>query len=125
MKNQSSVEDLRTFLPARDFAASRDFYRALGFEEVWSSEKLVLFKVGGFSFFLQDYFVKEWAQNMMIDLRVADVDAYWSQLQSLNLSQRFQTVKLHAPEDDPAARIRRGNFIDPAGVLWHFSQQIK
>lgn len=122
MKVQDSIEDVRTFLPARDFATSRDFYRALGFEELWSSDKLVLFKVGRFSFFLQDYFVREWAENMMMDLRVADVDAHWLHLQSLNLPQQFTTVRLGAPKDDPANGIRGGHLIDPSGVLWHFSQ---
>jgi catechol 2,3-dioxygenase-like lactoylglutathione lyase family enzyme len=124
MQLERTVEDLRAFLPAKDFATSREFYGALGFEQVWRSEKLALFKLGRLSFFLQDYFVKEWAENMMLDLRVGDVQAYWSYLQGLELSQRFPGVRLGAPQDDPASGIRRGNLCDPSGVLWHFSQSI-
>jgi hypothetical protein len=124
MQLERTVEDLRAFLPAKDFALSREFYGALGFEPVWSSDQLVLFKLDRFSFFVQDYFVKEWAENMMLDLRVGDVQAYWSYLQSLELPRRFPNVRLSAPADDLASRIRRGNLCDPSGVLWHFSQSI-
>jgi hypothetical protein len=122
MELENSVQELRAFLPADDFARSREFYRALGFDEVWSSEKLALFQLGRCSFFLQSYFVKEWAENMMLDLRVADVDAWWAHLQNLSLLQRFPSVRLGPPQDDFASRIRRGHFVDPSGVLWHFSQ---
>lgn len=122
----ASVEDLRPFLPAEDFATSREFYRAVGFNEAWSSDKLVIFQLGRFSFFLQNYFVKEWAENMMLDLCVADVDACWAHLQRLNLTKRFPTVvKVSAPQNDLATGIRRGHFVDPSGVLWHFSQRSK
>lgn len=122
---ENSVQDLRVFLPAEHFATSREFYDALGFEQAWSSEKLVLFRLGRFSFFLQDYFVKEWAENMMMDLRVADADAYWSYLQSLQLAERLpRRVRMGAPQDDAATGIRRGHFIDPSGILWHFSQAL-
>ena len=126
MEPSALVEGLRTFVPADDFARSRDFYLTLGFREAWSSEKLVLFELGRFSFFLQHYFVKEWAENMMMDLRVADVDAWWAHLESLSLTTRFSTiVRIGAPQDDLASGIRRGHFVDPSGVLWHFSQSLK
>jgi len=125
MQLEGSIEDLRAFLPAKDFATSREFYRTLGFEQVWLSDKLALFKLDRFTFFVQDYFVKEWAENMMLDLRVSDVQAYWSYLQGLELPQRFPGVRLGAPQDDAASGIRRGNLSDPSGVLWHFSQLIR
>jgi hypothetical protein len=49
----TSVEEFRPFLPASDFAISRQFYLELGFNEVWSSGKLVILELGRFSFFLQ------------------------------------------------------------------------
>ena len=126
MELGTSVDELRPFLPANDFAISREFYRELGFHEIWSSDKLVILQLGSFSFFLQNYFVKEWAENMMMDLRVADVDACWAYLQSLNLSKRFpKVVKVGAPQRDVATGIRRGHFVDPSGVLWHFSHALK
>jgi catechol 2,3-dioxygenase-like lactoylglutathione lyase family enzyme len=120
-----AIEDLRAFLPAKDLATSKNFYRALGFEHVWASDTLVLFQLGRLSFFVQDYFVKEWAENMMLELRVANADAYFLHLQNLELTERFPTtVRIGAPEDDLAKGIRRGHFVDPSGVLWHFCQTI-
>ena len=121
----TSVDELRPFLPASDFALSRQFYLTLGFSEVWSSDKLVILKLGRFSFFLQNHFVKEWADNMMMDLRVADVDACWSFLEGLNLSARFpKVVRIGAPRTDATTGVRRGHFVDPSGVLWHFSGSV-
>jgi hypothetical protein len=117
-----NIQALRCFVPAKDFAASRQFYAALGFEEAWCDGKLALLQLGGCSFFLQDYFVKEWAENFVLDLRVASADEFWRFLESLQLSQRIPaSVRLGPPHDD-AAGIRRGHFVDPSGVLWHFSQ---
>jgi len=126
MELGTSVNELRPFLPAKDFATSKEFYRALGFHEAWSSDQLTIMQLGRFSFFLQNYFVKEWAENMVMSLDVADVDACWTSLQSLNLSARFpNVVRVGAPQSDMASGIRRGHFVDPSGVLWHFSQSFR
>ena len=69
----ANVQDLRCFVPSRDFATSKRFYTAVGFREVWSDAKLALFKLGPFTFFLQDYFVLQWAANTVLDLTVAEV----------------------------------------------------
>lgn len=122
MELGTSLKEMRPFLPARDFALSREFYRLLGFHEIWSSEQLVILQLGRFSFFLQNYFAKEWAENMVMALQVADVEACWAHLQSLNLSSRFpNVVRVGAPAID-ASGLRRGHFVDPSGVLWHFAQ---
>ena len=58
-----SVVSLRPFLPARDFQVSRRFYADLGFELVPLGDKLVHVGLGTFAFLLQDFFVREWAEN--------------------------------------------------------------
>jgi hypothetical protein len=124
MELGTSVNELRPFLPAKDFALSKEFYRALGFRETWCADQLAIMQLGRFSFFLQNYFVKEWAENMVMSLDVADVDACCASLLSLNLSTRFPNVRIGAPQSDVAAGIRRGHFVDPSGVLWHFCQSL-
>ncbi len=119
-----SIQHLRTFLPSKDFSRSRDFYRTLGFDEIWISKDLAVFQTGTFSFFLQNYFVKEWAENSMMDLRVANADDFWKYLQDLKLSEKFPEVKIKEPADQPWG-LREIHLIDPAGVCWHISQQIK
>lgn len=123
MELTQNIQALRCFVPARDFAASRQFYAALGFEEAWCDGKLALLQLRGCSFFLQDYFVKEWAENFMLDLSVASVDEFWRFLEGLKLPERFPGgVRVGPPQTD-AAGIHGGHFVDPSGVLWHFSQR--
>jgi hypothetical protein len=119
----ANVQDLRCFVPSKDFATSKRFYAALGFREVWTDGKLALFELGRFKFFLQDYFVLQWAANAVLDLAVADADAFWVYLEALKLPEQFPSgvVRVGAPEPDPNVAIQRGHFVDPSGVLWHFS----
>ena len=42
--------DLKTFLPARDFAVSRRFYVDLGFTETWALDQVAELQLGGFRF---------------------------------------------------------------------------
>ena len=69
--------ELKTFVPSRDFEQSKQFYKDLGFEMDWEGEKMAQFKVGDFRFLLQDYYVKEFAENFMMFLFVNDVDEWW------------------------------------------------
>ena len=125
MNVEEYVEDLRCFVPSKDFEVSKEFYLALGFREVYRDEKLALMQLGRSSFFLQNYFVEDWASNTMLDLRVVNADAFWEHLLSLDLPARFpNTVRLAPPRDDTSTGTRRGHFVDPSGVLWHFSQAL-
>ncbi len=56
----------------------------------------------------------------MITLEAEDLDAYWSELESLDLGKHFPGVKLRAPTDLPWGR--EGHIIDPARVCWHGRQ---
>lgn len=120
-----SVQGIRVFLPSRNFARSRQFYDAIGFNELWCHGKLALFRLGQYSFFLQDHFVEEWASHCMLDLRVSDTDAFWAHLQSIKLPEPIAALtKFGPPKDDESVGVRRGHFIDPSGVLWHYSQRL-
>lgn len=121
MDYSKSVLGLRPFLPARDFEVSRAFYRSLGFEEVWTSANLVLFEVGELRFFVQRYYVAEWADNMMLDLRVDSADAFFKHLSELPVPQDLSALELGAPRVDDNG-YKFGYFKDPSGVLWNFSE---
>ncbi|HUQ96590.1 MAG TPA: hypothetical protein VM010_02925 [Chitinophagaceae bacterium] len=116
MKHQAL--SLRPFIGAKDFELSRQFYRDLGFEEHILSTKMSVFKTGALSFYLQDYYVKDWIDNTMLFLEVADVTYYWNQLLVLDLTTKYAGVKL-----TPIQTYDWGSecFLhDPSGVLWHF-----
>jgi len=123
MQALKTTTDLRTFVPAKDFAQSRAFYADLGATEAWVSDKMVLLQLGGSSFYLQDAYVKAWAHNMMLFLMVPEVDALWEELQPLDLPNRYPGVKWSAPKDYDWG-LRELHLHDPAGVLWHFARPL-
>lgn len=123
MKHLENTTDLRTFLPAKDFALSREFYAELGARELWSSNDMVLFRLGQSTFYLQDYYVKDWAENLMMFLMVPELDAFWEELRALDLPSRYAGVRWKAPTDYDWG-LREIHLIDPAGTLWHFAKEI-
>lgn len=79
----SGTEQVRPFLPTKDFELSKRFYEALGFEKVLDGE-VAIFDAGSGGFVLQRHFVQAWAEQTMLQLMVDDLDAWWRHLDSLD-----------------------------------------
>lgn len=110
------ILSIRAFVGAKHFDVSRDFYQKIGFTERIISPDMSLFTMNGFSFYLQDAYVKDWINNTMLFLEVEDLDAYLSFLQKLELT-KIKGVKLsHMHHNDWG---REFFLHDPSGVLWH------
>lgn len=120
MKINQETKSLRTFIGAKDYETSRSFYRDLGFEEKVISEKMSLFTIDRLSFYLQDYYVKDWIENSMVLLEVGDVDKYWSFLQQLELQDKYTGIKLFPIQENDWGK--ECLLVDPSGVLWHFAE---
>jgi catechol 2,3-dioxygenase-like lactoylglutathione lyase family enzyme len=116
-----TANSIRTFIGAKDYQLSRQFYKDLGFEEVVLFHNMCYFKVTDqLGFYLQDAYVKDWVDNSMIFLEVQDVEKYYTQLELLGLHHKYETVRLSAIQFNDW-----GNecFLhDPSGILWHFGQ---
>lgn len=111
---------IEAFVPSgSDFGASRQLFLELGFSVVWEAKDYVGFENNGCRFILQNYDVKEFAENLMMRVTVDDLDAFWQRISEKNLNERFG-VKLTAPTDFPWGR--EVNLIDIAGVCWHFAE---
>ena len=119
--NLATVE-IKAFVPARDFELSKQFYAAVGFTMAFSSEELAYFHRGDCSFLLQNFFVKELAENFVMHLLVENVDHWHEHIAAQNLFERFG-VKIGVPENRPWA-MRDFTFLDPSGVLWRIAQNI-
>ncbi|WP_278380133.1 glyoxalase [Chryseobacterium arthrosphaerae] len=118
MKNR--IKSIRPFIGAKNFAISRNFYRDLGFEEVVLEPKLSLFKREEAGFYLQDYYAKDWVDNTMIFMEVADTEEFWKEISSLQLTEKYDNVRL-----TPIRIMEWGKecFVhDPSGILWHFGE---
>ncbi|MCX8212357.1 MAG: hypothetical protein ACI974_001585 [Paraglaciecola sp.] len=120
MTSLANTSHLRPFVAAKDFAVSRAFYSDLGATERWASNDMVLLELGDSLFYLQDAYVKAWAENTMLFLMVPDLDLCWQELQALDLVNRYPGVRWKKPTDYPWG-LREIHLIDPAGVLWHFA----
>jgi len=117
--NQKALS-IRPFIGAKDFEVSRNFYRDLGFEESILGHNFSYFKTQGLGFYLQDAYVQDWIDNSMIFMEVEDVGQYWDELLALNLSTKYENVRL-----TPIRKYDWGRecFLhDPSGILWHFGQ---
>ena len=113
-----NTKSIRPFIGAKDFEASRSFYRDLGFKETRLGQQMSVFNTGNLAFYLQNAYVKDWIDNTMIFVEVDDVDRYYNELQALNLPGKYENVKL-----TPIRHEDWGSecFLhDPSGILWHF-----
>lgn len=117
---KAGVQTMRAFLPAKDFAESLAFYQALGFETAPLSPALSIVRMGAHEFLLQDFYVKDFAENLAMHMMVDDLDAWWGHIESLDLAQRFGVQAPRAPKAEPWG-LRVAYVFDPAGVLWHFA----
>ena len=114
-------KSIRTFIGAKDYQQSREFYTDLGFKEHVIDKGMSLFLVNeNLGFYLQDYYVEDWINNSMIFLEVDDLDQCAEELRGKGLPAKYQGVKL--------TEIRQFDWgrelfmHDPAGVLWHFGE---
>jgi catechol 2,3-dioxygenase-like lactoylglutathione lyase family enzyme len=118
-----AIVEIKAFLPARDFALSKQFYQDLGFILAWSSEGLAYFRHGDSSFLLQNFYNKDHANNFMMHLLVKNVEAWWRHVQSQDLAAKYGVMT--EPPADRSWGIRDFVLNDPAGVLWRIGENIE
>lgn len=117
---EHKAKSIRPFIGAKDYEESRSFYRDLGFQESILSAGMSYFNTGGFGFYLQDAYVKDWIDNTMIFMEIDDVGQYWDALLLLDLPARYKNARLV-----PIRHYDWGRecFLhDPSGILWHFGE---
>ena len=117
-----NVTDVRPFIGARDFDASRDFYVALGWTITYDSADLRVLELAHHRFYLQKYYNKEWCDNSMLHISVDDVDAWYRFAKQQFARKTFVgSARLgDEPKDEGYARVF--HIWDPVGVLLHFAQ---
>jgi catechol 2,3-dioxygenase-like lactoylglutathione lyase family enzyme len=119
MGDLSAVE-IKAFVPARDFALSKQFYQDLGFTIGWSDSDLAYLRCGDCSFLLQNFYSPEHAGNFMMHLLVNDVEAWWQHVENSRLVAKYG-VRAEPPGDRPWG-MRDFTIADPTGVLWRIAQ---
>ena len=117
---EQKPKSIRPFIGAKDYQLSRSFYRDLSYEEIILSDKMSLFKTDEIAFYLQNAYVRDWIDNTMVFVEVADVNAYWTEISALNLPAKYPGVRLTAIKSFDWGR--ECFLHDPSGILWHFGE---
>jgi hypothetical protein len=115
-----TVKALRPFVPAKDFALSKQFYADIGFRVEPLGDSIAAMHIGSHSFLLQDYYVEVWANNFVMHMFVDDLDGWWEHLTALNLASRYGVKSPRAPKLESWG-LTVAYMFDPAGVLWHIA----
>ena len=114
------IKSIRTFIGAKDFNISRNFYVDVGFKEVPLGPNMSYFGMGDFGFYLQKAYVKDWIDNSMIFMEVTDLEKHLSEIKTLELDKKYKGVRV--------TRIHHNDWgnefflYDPSGILWHIGE---
>ena len=109
---------LEPFIPSgKNFEGSKALFQAFGFSITWDAGDYVGFEKDGCKFILQKYDNIEFAQNLMLNVRIDNVEAFRNIMLEKNLVQKFG-IRIGAITQQPYGK--EVNVIDIAGVCWHF-----
>ena len=109
---------LEPFVPSgNNFESSKQLFQELGFKINWNARDYVGFERDECKFILQNFDNIEFAQNLMLSVRVSNVEEFWKDITAKNLSEKFG-IKISKPIQQPYGK--EVNIIDIAGVCWHF-----
>ena len=119
--NLNAVE-IKAFVPSRDFAASKAFYLALGFEIPWSDGDLAYVRHGNTAFLLQNFHEPAHSANFQMHLLVENADDWHAHVIASGVVERFH-VEVGGVEERSWA-MRDFVMFDPTGVLWRIAHNI-
>jgi hypothetical protein len=116
-----TVKDLRAFIPAKDFALSKQFYSSLGWHVKDLDPRLALVQLGDRYFYIQNYYLKDVALNSMLHVTVEDAQAWYVHVESALRERQFANARVQPPQRQPYGALV--TFVhDPTGVLLHLCQ---
>lgn len=111
-------QSLEPFVPSgSNFETSKQLFLELGFIITWDAGGYIGFEKDGCKFILQEYDNKEFAENLMISVKITNAAEFWNFVTEKKLPERFG-IKITKPAQQPYGI--EVNMIDIAGVCWHF-----
>ena len=109
---------LEPFIPSgNNFDAAKNLFVELGFIINWDAGDYIGFEKDGCKFILQKYDNKAFAENLMINVKVDDVQAFRNSVMEKKLPEKFG-IRIGEITNQPYGM--EVNLIDMAGVCWHF-----
>ena len=111
---------LEPFVPSGpDFGKSKLLFKELGFSLTWDAGDYAGFERDGCKFILQKFDLRSFAENLMLSVRVDNIEEFMESLLEKKLTEKFP-VTIGRVTDQPYGK--ELNIIDLAGVCWHFVQ---
>ncbi|PJE57247.1 glyoxalase [Marinomonas polaris] len=111
-----NINDIRAFVPSKDYELSKSFYVALGFDGESAGEALTIFTKDGCTFFLQKYYNEEFANNVMLQLIVNDINESYELISEIKIENvRHSEIKV-----EPWGKVIY--LWGPSGELWHVTE---
>jgi catechol 2,3-dioxygenase-like lactoylglutathione lyase family enzyme len=117
--NNSIVNCITPFVPAKNYDLSLRFYKDLGFIEIAKIDNAVRLEIDGCGFWLQDYYVKDFADNSMLCLYVNSLESWWSEVKKLKINENYEGKAKVFSEPHQQEGGLMMQLADPSGVLWH------
>ncbi len=115
-----TIRDLKVYMPAKDFELSKQFYLAMGFKMSEGFGGTADFELNGNRFRLQDYYVKDWANNFMVVMGVDNVRAWQATALAVVATGKFGSARVAELETVDNSLVL--HVVDPSGVLLIFVQ---
>ena len=113
-----AASSFRPFLPSKEFLVSKLFYTRLGFSVTSEWQDGAVLTLGDSSFILSSFYLKELAENFMMQLIVPDLDQWWKHIQASKLPETFGVFPPKPPKLEPSG-LTVAYFFDPCSVMWH------
>lgn len=111
---------IEAFIPSgSDMNLSKSLFQDLGFKLTWDQGDYAGFEKDGCKFILQNYNVPAFAENLMLTIRIDNVEAYRDYILENNLTGKYG-IRISGILRQPYGL--ELNVIDLAGVCWHFVQ---
>lgn len=110
------LNDIRVFIPSKDYEISQSFYQAFGFTLSKASDDLSILEKDNTTFFLQRYYNKEFAENLMLQLVVENIDEAYRVVSG---------IEGYDVRHSPIKQESWGKVIylwGPSGELWHITE---
>ena len=120
-----SATDIKIFVPAQNFEQSLHFYAALGWTINWQTgdNGLAELELAGKRFLLQNFYVKQWADNFMMQITVEDAAAWYTHISDVLANGEFGKARVKPPKKEDYGALVTYVW-DPSGVLLHLTQDL-
>lgn len=117
------ANDIKVFVPAKNFTESLNFYQAMGWKATFVADDngIAILELANCRFYLQNYYAKEWADNFMMQITVEDANAWWEHASAVIDAGNYTNARVNKPKEESYGALVT-HVWDPSGVLLHFAQ---